>query len=295
MSFDDLPAWIPESVIDATGKRPVHFRVIPNAGGYSNVVRRVVEFSDGTSGFVKASVSELTAKWIDKEAGLYGMKAPYMLELLGHASSGLSESLLVLENAEGADWPPPWNDQRIGLVTDLLEEVRTTPPPKSLHPLENLRVELPGWELIADDPQPFLSLGLASQSWLEKYLALFRNASENAALAGDAFVHFDVRSDNLCFFRDRACLVDWNWTSIGNADVDQHLWAMTLANETGRCHEELLKGAASGHFAFAVGYWAAHAGLPADEGAPAVRAIQLAILKANLPWACRLLAFEPPL
>ena len=72
------------------------------------------------------------------------------------------------------------------------------------------------WQTVADDPQPFLSLGLRDDAWLERNLDVILRAADVAPVAGSALCHLDVRSDNLCFRAGRALLVDWNWTSFAN-------------------------------------------------------------------------------
>ena len=51
--------------------------------------------------------------------------------------------------------------------------------------------------------------------------------------AGEAFLHLDVRSDNICIADGRAVLVDWNWASLGNPRVDLAFWLPSLSHEGG--------------------------------------------------------------
>jgi thiamine kinase-like enzyme len=44
-------------------------------------------------------------------------------------------------------------------------------------------------------------------------------------------LHFDVRSDNLCFRDGRALLIDWNLACIGNPVVDVAAWLPSLHAE----------------------------------------------------------------
>lgn len=81
---------------------------------------------------------------------------------------------------------------------------------------------------------PFLSLGLRDEQWLERSLPELLAAIERAPLDGDDLLHFDVRSDNLCFRDGKALLV-----------------ATLIA-----------------------GVWVSVAGLPPPETAPNVRAVQ---------------------
>jgi thiamine kinase-like enzyme len=52
-------------------------------------------------------------------------------------------------------------------------------------------------------------------------------------------LHFDVRSDNVCFAGDRAVLVDWNWAAIGNPVMDVAARLPSLHAEGGPPPEEI--------------------------------------------------------
>jgi aminoglycoside phosphotransferase (APT) family kinase protein len=151
-----------------------------------------------------------------------------------------------------------------------------------------------GWEEVAADPEPFLSLGLVSRAWLPAALPTLSAAATEAQLAGDALLHLDVRSDNICLHRGRAYLVDWNWATVGNPTFDLAAWLPSLHAEGGPPPEDVI-GDGEGELAsLLAGYLSARAGRPPPEGAPAVRTAQLVQLKTALPWACRALGLPPP-
>jgi Ser/Thr protein kinase RdoA (MazF antagonist) len=132
----------------------------------------------------------------------------------------------------------------------------------------------------------FFVSGLVSQDWLDDALPLLVRAWETTPIDGEALVHCDVRSDNLCLRDGRAIIFDWNHARIGNPDFDIAFWLPSLALEGGPPPQ------AFGVDEFAVyvaGFFAAHAGLPPPEGAPHVRGFQLAQLEVALPWAIRVL------
>jgi len=139
------------------------------------------------------------------------------------------------------------------------------------------------WGVVADDPEPFLSLGLRSRDWLDRTLPAIRAAADAAPVDGEALLHLDVRSDNLCLAEGRAVLVDWNWLSLGNPDLDVAAWLPSVRAEGGPEPWELLPGA-GGLAAWVAGVWAAVAGLPPPETAPAVRLMQRRQLAVALDW-----------
>ena len=65
--------------------------------------------------------------------------------------------MLVLEDLSEASWPPPWTTSYIQAVLTTLAEVRSTPPPNHLRPLDPRLLD--GWTLVADNPASFLSSG----------------------------------------------------------------------------------------------------------------------------------------
>jgi Ser/Thr protein kinase RdoA (MazF antagonist) len=111
-------------------------------------------------------------------------------------------------------------------------------------------------------------------------------AVESAPVDGDDLCHLDVRSDNLCFRDGRALLVDWNWLSRANADLDLAAWLPSLAVEGGPLPREVLPGSGA-LAAFVAGVWAAVVGLPPPATAPTVRSLQLAQLAVALDWIDR--------
>ena len=142
------------------------------------------------------------------------------------------------------------------------------------------------WEVVAEDPAPFLSTCLRDAGWLERSLPTILAAVDRAPTEGDALLHLDVRSDNLCFRDGRAILVDWNWASLADPRLDIAAWAPSVTHEGGPPPWELLPDEGE-LVAFVAGVWAAVVGLPPPETAPHVRAVQRAQLAIALDWLDR--------
>lgn len=188
---------------------------------------------------------------------------------------------------------PPWTPERVEAVWASLDQLRRTPAP-ALPSVERFAELRTGWDEVAADPKPFLSLGLVSARWLDGALPVLQQAARGAQLEGDEVLHFDVRSDNIAFVEGAAVLVDWNWASRGNAELDLVAWLPSLGAEGGPEPDTLYAGAPE-LIALVAGVWGARAGLPppptADER---LRATQLEQLRVALPWACRALRLPPP-
>jgi hypothetical protein len=255
------------------------------SGGWSVNEHWLVELADGRRAFLKHAASmEPCPTWLRHERAAYAaFEGSFVPRVLGWKDG--ARPLLVLEDlSAGAHWPPPWRSGEVDAVLATLREVAATPV---LAPLPRIADDsIGGWPAVARDPEPFLRLGLVSRDWLDAALPLLVRASKATRLDGEALLHGDVRSDNLCLRDGRAILVDWNHARIGNPAFDVAFWLPSLALEGGPEPD----GFGVDAFAALVsGFFAAHAGLLPPEGAPHVRGFQLAQLEIALPWACRAL------
>ncbi len=170
--------------------------------------------------------------------------------------------VLVLEDLSRAAWPPPWDRAAVEAVVACLNEVHEIHPTQDLVPVDSHGMAfLDGWAEIAREPEAFLGLGLCTAGWLESNWQRLHEAAQQAPIGGDALLHGDVRSDNLCIRGGRAVLIDWNWACVGNPVFDLAAWLPSLHAEGGPAPEELLPGGAD-WAALLSGFFSAHAGRP---------------------------------
>jgi len=279
---------------------------IVQGGGYTPARRLLVSFVDGSSAFVKVAVSDMTAEWLRDEARNYDWLGPrpFLPRLLAFDDGDdARRPLLILEDLSGARWPPPWRGGDWERVLETLASVAACgteiPLGAGLPRLEDQRALLASWGRVAEDPAPFLSLGLCNPVWLDSALPILLRAEANAPLDGDDLLHNDVRSDNLCFARpsngagERVVLVDWNMAGRGNGAFDVATFLPSLHAEGGPAPETILPDA-PGFAAILAGYWAARAGLAPPPLAPRVRVLQRTVLAVALPWAARALGLPAP-
>lgn len=255
--------------------------------GWSRNEHWTMVCSDGTRAFVKLASIEPSPGWVRDEVHVYECVAgPFMPRFLGWEDG--EEPLLVLEDVSpGSYWPPPWRPGDVEAVLGGLQEAARAP----------VRGELPRlvddtwatWDQIANDPAPFLGLGIVSPEWLDRALPALLDAVDRTPLGGDSLCHCDARSDNLCLRAGRAVLFDWNHARIGNPAIDVAFWLPSLVLEGGPSPTEF---GVDEFAAFVAGFFAARAGLPPPEGAPRVREFQRAQLEVALPWACAVLGFR---
>lgn len=280
------------------GTRPVRWR--PVAGGFTPAGRWVLTLADGRTLFAKVGTVDWTCEALRSEHRIYAaLTADFLPALLWWDDDG-THPLLLLEDLSAAHWPPPWTPARVALMRATLARVAATPPPAFLPDLAGMRADFSGWEVVATDPAPFLSLGLCSRAWLDGALPTLVGVERSAPLAGDALVHLDVRGDNLCFVpqpdggSERAVLVDWNWAARGNPLFDVVGWLPSLALEGGPAPWEVL-AEDEGLSVSLAGFWARSAGLPppAQPTGAALRAHQKRSLRITLTWAARTQGLPP--
>ena len=278
-----------ERVERLLGKRVAGWR--PATGGYTPAERYVFTFEDGSSAFAKAATTPLIARWLRSEHRAYSnLSGSFMARLLAWEDDS-EMPLLVMEDLSAGYWPPPWRPGDVDRVLEALEALHSTEPPPGLRPFP--RKEFQCWRKVADEPEAFLQLGLASREWLDSSLPALLEAEAAAPFEGSEVLHLDVRSDNICLLEDKAVLVDWNNVHQGNGLFDIAAWLPSLHAEGGPAPWSIVPGAAE--FASAVsGYFAAWAGQPPPKHAPRVRVVQLQQLRTALPWAIRELGLPTP-
>jgi hypothetical protein len=201
--------------------------------------------------------------------------------------------VLLIEDLSEALWPPPWDDDTIGAVLGSLDELHATPLPSGIEPVESFLDDIrEGWNEVRADPEPITRSGLCSERWLTENLDLLERAADAAVIEGDALVHVDVRSDNLCLRDGRALLVDWNWTSRGDPAFDLAVWLPSLVAEGGPDPWSLLPEAES-FASLLAGFYVAHCVRPAIPQAPHVRELQKRNAEAALAWVAHALRLAP--
>jgi hypothetical protein len=279
-------------VARALGAAPVRWEPVAGGGYGTNSAHWRVALEDGRHAFVKVALDDVSAGWLRDEHRVYtGISASFMPELMGWQDE--ARTILGIVDLSDAHWPPPWRDRDVEAVLATLEIVATTRPPAGLPQLDELRERLSGWEDVAADPEPFLSTGLASREWLRVALPRMREAAAECHLSGDALLHLDVRSDNLCFRDGRVLLVDWNLACVGNPLLDVVAWLPSLRLEGGPDPWQVVPDS-QGLAALIVGFFAGRVGLPPPPTAPTVREFQLRQAEVALPWAARELDLPPP-
>lgn len=262
----------------------------PVVGGYTPATRLRCQTATGHF-FVKAGATPLTSTFLRREIQVYNtIRGDFMPQLIAWEDD-TTTPILIIEDLAAHHWPPPWTARHVELVLAqiaLLQQTKVTLECfQALH--QGRRA---GWETVAADPLPFLSLGLVTPAWLDSALPDLIAAEAGCDTGGEQLLHCDLRSDNLCLTSDRAIIVDWNLACLGNGQLDLGFWLPSLAYEGGPLPETILPHAPT-VAAWVAGFFAARAGLPMIPDAPRVRLVQQQQLTTALPWAARALDLPP--
>jgi hypothetical protein len=281
----------------ALGWHPASFRAASPERGASGTAARwiVAERGDGggRSAFVKIGATELTAEWIRREHRNYQTIHGWFLpEVRGFDDDG-ERPVLALEDLSDAQWPPPWSDELIADVLDAFTAIHAAPVPAHLADQRDDWDGAADWQRVARRSDEFLALGLCSPAWLTEALPALQGAAAAAPLAGDALIHGDMRSDNLCFRARRAMVIDWNHAQVANPEFDIATWLPSLHSEGGPPPEAILPDSPE-LASWVAGFFCARAGGPPIPEAPHVRPLQVAQARTALPWAARALGLPPP-
>jgi hypothetical protein len=272
--------------------------------GLSAAERFSIELADGTRLFVKAAVDEDTERWLRSErAALGSVRAPYQPLLRAFVERAAEFPVLITEDLSHAYWPAShagvtWREGDIDRVLDAVQEMATTSPSPEL-PALGTEAPTRGWPALLENPAEFLALGLCPLEWLNRHGAALKEAESGLNRRGNALVHGDVRSDNLCLLPDRVVFVDWSNAGRGNPDTDLAELLPTLHLEGGPRPYDLMPAAAP-WAAWQAGHLAARAlGGKLYEGgaqpAPAwlVRVL-IRLARINLIWAADCLGLPHP-
>jgi hypothetical protein len=261
------------------------------AGGYTPA-QRWAAADKSISVFVKCGVTPTTASMLRREILAYEqIRAEFMPVLIGSDDDG-DTPILVIENLSYAYWPPPWKENSVAQVIDAIAE------------MHEMHVRLPlyasshhgrasGWHVVAENPGPFLSLGIASADWLDAALPTLISAEAACNPNGDVLTHWDLRSDNICITRQGVKFIDWAEACLSNPKLDLGFWLPSLAHEGGPLPQAVL-GDEPEIAAWVSGFFAASAGLPTIADAPFVRRVQREQLVTALTWAVHSLGVDAP-
>ena len=212
-SSPDTPTEELKALVSETLKKnPIQWRK-PHTG-LTVAQRFVVTFEDGSSLFVKAAMDDFTEKCLRIDHLIMStVKEDFVPHILAWLEPPGQRPVLLIEDMSKAHWPADcdpvlWKPGQVEILFETLQRVAAITAPDVLPAAKNPTSSM--WEEIAREPETFLQSGLCSASWFRNALPELIAAERQVVLEGEALVHDDVRSDNLCFFDKRMVLVDWS-------------------------------------------------------------------------------------
>jgi hypothetical protein len=271
--------------------------------GLTAAQRFVARFADGSSVFVKAAVDADTERWLRTDHLIVSTVTDDLVPRVVAWIEAGERSVLVLEDLSDAYWPADhfrveggkrlpvlWKPGHLERAFQALHRLGAMTAPPSLPSLSGvLSAE---WSAIAANQAPFLQLGLCSPAWLAQAIDGLAAAEKRVDLSGDALVHHDVRSDNVCFRGDRVILVDWSEARRGCPSYDLAAFLTGCALEGGPDPFDVMPE--GGALAAWMGGHMARRAMSETQRAPAwLIGVMKRMAVVDLQWATRSLGLPP--
>ncbi|MBL8309376.1 MAG: aminoglycoside phosphotransferase family protein [Burkholderiales bacterium] len=257
------------------------------SGGYTAATRLRLTLCDGRTLFAKIATSDETEGWLQQEWRVYQhLRGAFMPQALAFVPMEDGFHALLVEDLSRCAWPPPWSDGRVQQVLLTLDAVHASRFSPDVPRLRDDTTLTHAWEHIARAAAHWDEQCWAPQSWFTRNAAQVATLDAVAALDGDALLHADVRSDNLCFRGDQCVLFDWSSACRGNPRADLAAWMPSLIAEGGRLPEDII-AACLPQIVVLAGYFLRQAVQPAPAHAPTLRDFQRQQGLTLLPWVER--------
>lgn len=291
-------------------------------GGYAPTPTFRLRLADGRRAFCKAvgpADNEFSRQALGREERVYRelgeLIRPWAPNCYGALHVGDWQALL-LEDL-GPKSVPPWTPAAArGVARGFAEFHQSTLgrplPPWLPSPERYVLGMATSWERLAEGGDLAAVTALAggraeeARRWLDGALPALSAASAGLVAAGPphAFLHGDVRSDNLRWSDGGLRLFDWPHVGTGPAEFDLAAFAQSVTVEGGAEPERVTAWYAErsplraevldAAVAAVAGFFADAAPRPEVPGLPRLRGFQRAQLRVSLAWAARRLRLPPP-
>lgn len=252
-------------------------------GGFSPAQRGLITLPDGTEIFVKIGLHENTKKWAKKELAVYTFlkkhNYPHIPKLLSTNVDQTAFATEALIATQGWNWQNDWDDDRVEATLKAMNDltkIQLDEDERNFFSEKTLSQEDNGWKPLLESEEKQKLLVQKLKSIAAKDIAERLNfsketsRSEEYIFADDSLVHYDIRADNCAWNKERGevKIVDWNWTQLGDRDVDI---AATLTNVKTSGHdliEDLISELNPDALHWLAGYWFNSATNPIWPGGP---------------------------
>lgn len=198
-----------ERLVNTLTERFGDVEIQPIAGGHTLAERGLADLPGLGRCFVKAGYDDRTRAALATEAAVLSeVESPHLPNLIRH-----EPGLLIVEDLSHAHWPPPWLGDPHAVWT-ALEGLASSAAPSMAVPIEG---EGRTWDGIDRAGEV---LGEPLTHWLEEHLDRLTESALAVSPAGSDFVHADLSLENLCVASRGVVIIDWEFASIGNRELD---------------------------------------------------------------------------
>lgn len=263
----------------------------PPDTGLSAAMLFIVTLEDGRRVFLKAATDAQTQSWLENERlALEHAPAGMAPRVVGHFSAESGFSVLLTEALDG-HWPAShqgldWRnrlDEAIAAIVRLSENTGPAVLPSAGNTPPAVR-----W---AEGPlvEGAVQAGVASGGWFADHIPMLRRAEASLDRSGSAFVHGDMRSDNVCLMADGPRFVDWSSAARGAPETDLAAFLPAARLEGGPPPEAVLPRGGS----WAAAQAAQMAALAMGDAVPAwLSRVCWRLVVINLDWAVASLGMD---
>lgn len=259
--------------------------------GLSAATRLVITLDSGDSVFIKAAADTRTESWLQTERLALEHAPPGLApEIIDWFESESGYSVLIVRALDG-HWPASHRgvDWHGGLKATIqaIERLSNTPGPEVFTAAGSSAGEI-RW----NDPAVEVSVigaGIASARWFGASRAALLSAEATLDRSGSAFVHGDMRSDNICLMPDGPRFVDWSFAARGAVETDLAGFLPAARLEGGPAPENILPRGGS----WAAAQAAQMAAMATGGANPAwLRRVCWRLTAINLDWAVASLGLD---
>ena len=260
-------------------------------GGFSPARRGLVTLPNGQEIFVKVGTQENTKKWAQKEVAVYRFLEkhhyPHAPRLLAVSEDETAFALEAYTVGAGWNWRESWDENRLDTTLQAMDDLASI----SLDDHERSFFLVPtvsqannGWLPLLDSAESQATLikklvGIGAESIANRInFAADAERSRAYRFATDTLVHHDIRADNCAWnenFR-QVRVVDWNWTQLGDKDIELAATLTHIKKSGCKLSAELLKRLNADALHWMAGFWLNAGTTPIWPGGPEhLREIQL--------------------
>ncbi len=252
-------------------------------GGFSQAKRGLIVLPDGHEVFVKIGLQDNTKKWAKKEVGVYRFLGkhnyPHAPRLVATNADETAFALEAFTPKHGWNWQDAWDSERLSVTIQAMDELAqiTLDDEERVYFADRMISEADdGWQPLvrSSDKQQILreklhGIGVDDIATGLDFSEAAKRSSEYV-FRRDTLVHHDVRADNAAWNAKmkQVRIVDWNWTQLGDKDIEMAATLTHIQKSGYDVPQELLQRLNAEALHWMAGFWFNSAATPIWKGGP---------------------------